>query len=258
MKKDCTKFKKWLENKGNSISCVCYESNMVDVNHNTWWTYSASIIHLSNTLQGMRNLRNLVGSEHNVLSSNKVGSYMESIGTCSLVLDNGYVLDLKWSFYIPIFSRNLISTSRLIPLGYSFKFSDCTFSLFCKYELIRKGILSNDVFFINLQYNAVLHTHIGNKRCIMNEDSSILLHQRLGHIFIDRIKRLVNEKVLNTLDFIDFDTCIDCIKGKQTNKFKKGAKRSTDVLEIIYSDICCPNMDAHGPKYFISFIDDCS
>ena len=50
MKKDCTKFKKWLENKGNSISCVCYESNMVDVNHNTWWIDSGSTIHISNTL----------------------------------------------------------------------------------------------------------------------------------------------------------------------------------------------------------------
>ena len=66
---------------------------------------------------------------------------------------------------------------------------------------------------------------------------------------------MVNDKVLNTLDFVDFDTCIDCIKRKKTNKFKKGAKRSIDVLEIIHSDICCPNMDAHGPKYFISFID---
>ena len=45
----------------------------------------------------------------------------------------------------------------------------------------------------------------------MNEDSSILWHQRLGHISIDRIKRLVNEKVLNTLDFANFDTCINCI-----------------------------------------------
>ena len=69
---------------------------------------------------------------------------------------------------------------------------------------------------------------------------------------------MVNDKVLNTLDLADFDTCIDCIKGKHTNKFKKGAKRSIDVLEIIHSDICCPDMDAHGPKYFISFIDDCS
>ena len=50
MKKDCAKFKKCLENKGNSISYVCYESNMVDVNHNTWWIDSGSTIHISNTL----------------------------------------------------------------------------------------------------------------------------------------------------------------------------------------------------------------
>ena len=107
---------------------------------------------------------------------------MESIGTCSLVLDNGYVLDLERTFYTPSFSRNLLSVSRLVPLGYSHKFSNCTFSLFCKFELIGKGILSNGLFSINLQYNAVLHTHIGNKRCIMNEYSSILWHRRLGHI----------------------------------------------------------------------------
>ena len=118
-----------------------------------------------------------MGSEHNVLSGNKVGSHVESIGTCSLVLDNGCVLDLERIFYIPSFSRNLILVSRLVPLGYSFKFSDYTFSLFCKSELIGNGVLSNGLFFINLQYNVVLHTHIDNKRCIMNDDSSILWHR---------------------------------------------------------------------------------
>ena len=49
---------------------------------------------------------------------------------------------------------------------------------------------------------------------------------------------------------------VNCIKGKQTNKYKKGAKRSSEILEIIHSDICCPDMDIPGPKYFISFIDD--
>ena len=63
MKKDCAKFKKGLENKGNSISCVCYESNIVYVNHNTWWVDSRFTIHISNILQGMRNLRKPVGSE---------------------------------------------------------------------------------------------------------------------------------------------------------------------------------------------------
>ena len=41
--------------------------------------------------------------------------------------------------------------------------------------------------------------------------------------------QLVNDKVLNTLDVVDLDTCIDYIKGKQTTKFKKRTKWSTDV-----------------------------
>ena len=42
----------------------------------------------------------------------------------------------------------------------------------------------------------------------------MLWHQRLGHIYVDRIKRLVNDGVLSTLDFTDFDTYVDYIKGK--------------------------------------------
>ena len=90
----------------------------------------------------------------------------------------------------------------------------------------------------------------------MNEESSSLWHRRLGHISIQRIKRLVNEGVLSSLDFTDFETCLDCIKGKQTNKSKKGATRSKRLLEFIYTDICCPGMDGSDPRYFITFIDD--
>ena len=86
----------------------------------------------------------------------------------------------------------------------------------------------------------------------------MLWHWRLGHIYIERMKKLVNEGVLSTLNFIDFETCVDCIKGKQTNKSKKGAKRSTNLLEIIHTDIFCPEMNANGLKYFITFIDDYS
>ena len=53
VKKDCPKFKKWLEKKGNLSSIVCYESNMVNVNINTWWIDSGSTIHIANSLQGM-------------------------------------------------------------------------------------------------------------------------------------------------------------------------------------------------------------
>ena len=135
------------------------------------------------------------------------------------------------------------------------------FSLSNKSKVIGYGALSNGVFHIQLHndvtYNS-MHVTVGLKRCVMNEESSMLWHRRLGHISIERMKKLVNDRVLSTLDFADFETCVNCIKGKQTNKSKRGAKRRTNLLEIIHSDICYPDMDANGPKYFITFIDDYS
>jgi hypothetical protein len=48
---------------GNSFSFVSYESNMADVNINTWWIDSGSTIHITNSLHGMQDLRKPVGSE---------------------------------------------------------------------------------------------------------------------------------------------------------------------------------------------------
>ena len=68
MKNDCAKYKKWLENKGNITSFVCYESNITDINHNTYWIDYGLIIHVSNTLQGLQNLRKPMRSELTILS----------------------------------------------------------------------------------------------------------------------------------------------------------------------------------------------
>ena len=202
-----------------------------------------------------------MGSEQSILSGNKMGSHVEAIGTCILTLSSGFILTLERTFYVPSFSRNLISISRLVPFGYSFNFKDTSFILFYKSECVGNGILSDGLYRIFLQNDATnssMHVHTGTKRCNINEDSSMLWHRRLGHISIDRIKRLVNDRVLNTLDYTDFETCVDCIKGKQTNKSKKGANRSSNILEIIHTDICSPYMDMHGQKYFVTFIDDYS
>jgi transposase InsO family protein len=265
LKKDCIKFVKWLDKKGTFIgfptSLVCFESNMADICHDTWWIDSGCTIHVTNVLQDLQNLRKPIGSEQYIYSGNKISSHVEAIGDCTLVLSSGHVLNLEKTFYVPKFSKKLISVSRLVPFGYSFHISDEPLQLFYKSELVGNGTMSNGLFHINLQnndcYNAT-HVHAGIKRCVMNEDSSMLWHKRLGHISIDRIKRLVKDEVLSTLDFTDFEICVDCIKGKQTNKSKKGAKRSSDILEIIHTDICSPDMDSYGQKYFITFIDDYS
>ena len=50
----------------------------------------------------------------------------------------------------------------------------------------------------------------------------------------------MKDGVIQTLDFTDFGTCLGCIKGQQTNKSNKGAKRSDKKLKIIHTDICGP------------------
>ena len=234
---------------------------MVDVNHKTWWIDSGSTIHVTNTLQGLQNLRKPLRNEQCIYSGNKMRSHVEAIGTCSLILSSGFVLNLEKTFYIPSFSKNLVSVSRLVPLDFSFNILNKFCNIYYNSELVENGALSYGLFRFNLQNNASytsMHVNAGIKQCVINENSSILWHQILGHISIERIKRSVNDGVLDTLDFTDFDTCVDCIKGNLTNKRNKGAQRSSEILEIIHSDICSPDMDSYSQKYFISFINDYS
>ncbi|CBI31012.3 unnamed protein product, partial [Vitis vinifera] len=177
VKKKCLKFQNWLEKKGNPTSFICYESNMVNVNTNTWWIDSGSTIHISNSLQGMQNLRKPVTSEQFILSGNKMGSHVEAIGTCYLTLNSGFVLELQKTFYVPSFSRNLISVSRLVPFGYSFHFSETSFSLIYKSDCVGNGILSDGLYCIFLQNDIVhnsLHVQTGIKKCVVKEDFSTL------------------------------------------------------------------------------------
>ena len=53
------------------------------------------------------------------------------------------------------------------------------------------------------------------KQKLTNENSSMLWHRRLGHISNQRIQRLVSKGILDPLDLLDFQVCIECIKSKQ-------------------------------------------
>ena len=74
------------------------------------------------------------------------------------------------------------------------------------------------------------------------------------------MERLIKNEILPNLDFTDLNICVDCIKGKQTKHTKKRATRSSQLLEIVHTDIYgLFYVDSFGKKrYFITFIDDYS
>ena len=92
-----------------------------------------------------------MGSEHNIYSGIKMSSHVEAIDTCNLVLRRGFILELEKTFNVPRFSKNLISMPKLVPLGFSFHFSDSGFSLSNKSKVIGYGTLSDGLFHIQLQ-----------------------------------------------------------------------------------------------------------
>jgi hypothetical protein len=97
--------------------------------------------------------------------------------------------------------------------------------------------------------------NVTKKRKRIDTVSSKLWHCRLGHISRGRIERLVKESILP-----DLEQCVDCIKGKYIKKIKKDVKRSTEILEIIHTDICglFPVKSVDDYDSFITFTDDYS
>ena len=131
--------------------------------------------------------------------------------------------------------------------------------------MIGSGTLYDGLYRLNLDnlYAETLmtsHHNVGTKRSLVNECSAFLWHKRLRHISKERMERLVKNEILLSLYFTDLNVCVDCIKGKQTKHTKKGATRSTQLLEIIHTDICGPFdvSSFNKERYFITFIDDFS
>ena len=87
-------------------------------------------------------------------------------------------------------------------------------------------------------------------------DSISLWHQRLGHIGLNSMKRMISHGMISC-KINDFLKCEFCVKSKMIKKSFKSVDRSTNLLTLIHSNICELNgLLTRGENiYFITFID---
>ncbi|XP_012850957.1 PREDICTED: uncharacterized protein LOC105970669 [Erythranthe guttata] len=119
VKKDCEKCKAGSEKKGIHLSFVRYESNLIEVSSYTWWFDSGATTHITNSLQGFLTTQKPEESEKYICMGNRVKSKVAFVGTYRLILETGHKMDIENTFYVPSFSRNLVSLSKLDVCGYS-------------------------------------------------------------------------------------------------------------------------------------------
>ncbi|CAL8167736.1 unnamed protein product [Prunus armeniaca] len=184
---------------------------------------------------------------------------VEAVGVVQLKLDSGFILELDDIVLVPSMKRNLISVSRLSRLGYVFQFNKDGFALSHNSNVLTTGFLSNGLYCLNYNKEGeFLMAESSEKRIRSEGISTRLWHRHLGHISTERMKILVKEQILPSLTFTNDKIFIECVKGKLTKTKKKCATHSSDLLEIIHTDICgpFPHQTIDGNHYFITFIDD--
>ncbi|KAL2237500.1 UNVERIFIED_CONTAM: Retrovirus-related Pol polyprotein from transposon TNT 1-94 [Sesamum indicum] len=230
------------------------------------WLDSGATTYVSHVTQGFCSIQPINGTEQHLFMGNKMKARIKGIGTYRLILDTECHLDLEKCLYVPECARNLVSVSVRDNTCLCFKITHGTFKLLKKRYCCGSGTLLNGLYRFNLDekfsdflFN-IKHS-IGITCSAHNENSASLWHQRLGHISKERIMRLVKSEILHQLDFTNLEACVECIKEKQTtHTVKKLATKSTQLLEIIHTDIRGP-FDVpswSSEKYFITFIDDFS
>ena len=265
--KDCQDFKEWLTKKGNHLYMIL-ESFNLNVPTNTWWFDSGSMVHVTNSLQGFLTIQKLERNRRTLKLGNGTELAVEAMGTLELIMKTGLCIKLYDTLYIPEITRNLVSGPKLDIDGFDVSHGHGRLTISFNSQVFGHGFLDGGLYKLELDddfsksllsYN-INQTLTKRKRKRDLETSSMLWHQRLGHISRERLSRLVKNEVLPSLDFNDFGTCVKCLKGKMTSVNKKGATRSSNLLELIHTDISGPYSitGITGHNSFITYIDDYS
>lgn len=154
---------------------------------------------------------------------------------------------------VPELSTNLLSVSQLTKQGNKVHFTGKGCEILNKNDtLVATASLVNGVYKLN------------TSTCLVAAvaESAEVWHRRLGHVNsynMNKMQDAVEGLKFTEKAHINKSNCIVCCEGKQSRlPFANEGNRSTELLEVIHSDICGPmeNVSLGGSRYFLIFVDD--
>ena len=110
---------------------------------------------------------------------------MIAVGTLTLRLPSGLVMNLNNCYLVPALSLNIISGSCLMRDGYSFKLENNGCSIYMGNIFYGHAPIVRGLFLLNLDSDDTHVHNIDAKRCRVDNDSTTFFcHCHLGHIGI--------------------------------------------------------------------------
>ncbi|KAM1603271.1 hypothetical protein ACFX1Z_029893 [Malus domestica] len=232
------------------------------VSSSSWIFDSGASQHICNTMQGLVGSRSLSNGEIVVRVGNGTKISAKAIGTYMLNLPSGEVLELKNCLYFPSCIKNLISISKLLRDGHSVLFDKMSCTLYLNGRIISHGNMIEGLF--HLETNSGLHCiESGNtskpKRAREEVNQEKMWHLKLGHVNLDKIRKMSKDGYFRPLGDDRMGTCECCLKGKMTKSpFTGKGERATEILGLIHTDVCGPmsTTSRGGFSFYITFTDD--
>src|SRR3954466_4744178 len=137
-----------------------------------WVFDTGSVANICNSKQELRNRRRLARDEVTMRVGNGSRVDVMAVGTLSLVLPSGLVLNLNKCYYVPALSMNIISGSCLLQDGYSFKSENNGCSIYMSNIFYGHAPEMNGLFLMNLDCSDTHVHNIDAKQIKLNNDST--------------------------------------------------------------------------------------
>lgn len=243
------------------------------VTSNDWVVDSGCTAHMTNN---KKHLMDFKLNRSNVCIANN--DRLSSIGSGKVkILFNNNDNIVAETMLVPDLSTNLLSVSKLTKQGFTVVFDKegCHFYNNCKIVGDSLGHATNEKGIYKLDgVNRVLQVEHSTSSLtdVQGEESAMVAavpavtwHKRLGHLSYTGMCTL---RKANHLKFQDSEicenqlkNCVPCLEGKQVAKpFPSSAKRATQPLELVHSDVCGPMSSCSwgGARYLLTFTDDFS
>ena len=171
----------------------------------------------------------------------------------------------KKAFVVPALDQNLLSLSKLWDNGYTFSSDVKTRSLLITNaetnELICHAPEKQGLFPL---CNETWHGATAYAARNILSSTSLLWHQRYGHLHHQGLQRLARKKMVKGLipSMVEKEfECEACIQGKRAkSSYISSKSKMKFVGELVHSDVCGPIQvrSRYGKWYIVSFLDDYS
>lgn len=222
------------------------------LNSNGWYVDSGATSHMCNNkrmfvrFEGHHEVIALAGNQH--INASGKGDV--------LIYNNNFEIVLQNVLFSSELQANFISVNKVVDCGLFAEFDEKKAVIKrADGTVVLKAERRNSMFIVN-------NDNPKERLCAVNNMNSVW-HNRYGHLNFRSLYELSNKTMVKGLDVnnvYDQTCCKTCMLSKiHVLSFpKESTTQSTELLEIVHSDVCGPfrEKSVGGAKYFVTFIDD--